>query len=487
MRRRLVTVIVVLLAIAVSLVWFFRAGNSSPGGYVLTGPPPNVVIIVMDTARQDRLSCYGYERDTSPRIQELAGESTLFGQAYSTSSWTIPSHASLFTGLYPVSHSATQENWSMNRGLVTLAEILSERGYETVGIVENSMLATEHGFQQGFSAYHLTDRVQRLLDRPAFGQRSETGNRAVDLFIGTVRDRQDERPFFVFVNLIAPHHPYDSSKQFMDEFVTNPEMTIVSNMWPEYYLGEKVFSPEELTHLNDLYDAELLYTDHLVGLMADELKSAGYWGDTFFILTSDHGENIGDHSHMDHLFSLYETTVKIPLLIHYPPEFGGGAVDDRPVTLVDVLPTVLDATGIDRDDYPCQGLSLLSDEIPEDRAIITEYYWPVQAFKRYDDEQRESASLDLYRRRLRGITVNGRKLVWGGDGRHELFDLRSDPDELANLLAGGAAGDLGELEKRLSEAVGRFEDQVKVTPVRVRDDELNEETKEALRSLGYMQ
>jgi len=490
MKRRLTPIVVVVVAAAL-LAWAIRMGTLSPGDWAFRKSaerPPNIVLIVMDTARQDRLSCYGYDRDTSPRLRELATESTVFDRAYSTSSWTSPSHASLFTGLYPASHGVTQENWRMSRELVTLAEVLSERGYETLGIVENSILSSEHGFHQGFADYHVTNQIQRMLDNAGATGRSETGNHATDLFLRNLREREPQNPFFVFVNLIAPHQPYDSSKQFMGEFVTDGDVELFGNMWPEYYLGEKEFAPEELRHLNELYDAELLYTDHLVGLMVDGLMESGYWDDTVFIVTSDHGENIGDHGHMDHVFSLYETTVRVPLLIHDAARPGAGTVDDRPVSLVDIFPTLLEVAGVKRDDMPCQGLSLLSDDIAEDRAILSEYYWPVQALGRYDEDDRSSTRLDAFRRRLRSITVEDAKLVWGGDGRHELFNLAADPGELVNLLdLEAGVRELDALEQRLAETVSALEDEIKITPESVRTDELDGETREALRSLGYLQ
>lgn len=449
---------------------------------------PNAVIIVMDTTRQDRLSCYGYARETSPRLRELADESTVFDRAYSTSSWTNPAHASLFTGLYPVAHRVTQEHWKMSEDVVTLAEVLSQQGYKTVGIVENSMLSDKHGFDQGFSIYHMTWRIQKVLNKLPFKRQSETGNTATDLFLKSLRGMVPERPFFIFVNLIAPHQPYDSSKQFMHEFVTDRDMDLVENMWSEYYLGQKEFTPAELRHLNELYDAELLFTDHLVGKMMDGLRSLGHWDDTVFIVTSDHGENIGDHGHMDHVFSLYETTVKIPLIIHDPPRFPQGSVDHRPVTLADIFPTVLDAAGVESGRYPCQGLSLLSEQLPEDRAILSEYYWPVQALGRYGAEDRASHRLNAHKRRIRSLTVGSTKLVWGGDGEHELFDLDEDPDELANMLdREGSAHALQVMEQRLAEVVSGLEAGRTVGPEDVRPEALDEATLEALRSLGYLQ
>ena len=448
--------------------------------------PPNVVIIVMDTARQDRLSCYGYERDTSPRLRELAKTSTVFGNAYSTSSWTSPAHASLFTGLYPIAHGVTQEHWRMSDGLVTLAEVLTQQGYETVGIVENPILSDRNGFDQGFSVYYSTWRIDSALDKLPSRGPTETGNTAADLFLQTVR-RSRKSPFFIFVNLIEPHSPYDSSEQFENEFVTDRDISLVENMWREHYLGRRVLTEAEIRHLSELYDAELLYTDYLVGIMMDGLKASGCWDNTLFIVTSDHGENIGDHGHMDHVFSLYETLIRVPLIVRYPGGFGSASADGRPVQLTDIFPTVLEAAGVDRRAFPSEGLSLLSDRVPSDRAIFTEYYWPAQVLSCFDEADRSDPALQPYKRRLRSVISGGTKLIWASDGRNEMYDLADDPDELVNVWGGqGDSTATRGIESKLAEAVSRFGADREVTPEDVPTDGVDEATREALRSLGYL-
>ena len=130
-------------------------------------PKPNIVLIVMDTTRQDHLSCYGYDRANTPNLEELARESTLFRSAYSVGSWTPPGHASLFTGLYPAAHGCTQENWTLSGDLVTLAEILGGAGYRTVGITENATVSAASGFDQGFDSFDDVD-MNCPLDRQKF-------------------------------------------------------------------------------------------------------------------------------------------------------------------------------------------------------------------------------------------------------------------------------------------------------------------------------
>ena len=128
--------------------------------------------------------------------------------------------------------------------------------------------------------------------------------------------RATRRPRFIFVKLIEAHSPYDSSRQFRDRFVSDASLDITGNRWPEYYLGKKTFSAAELRHLNELYDAEVLYVDSLVGRMIAALQAPGLRDETVTSVTSDHGENIGDHGHVDHVASLYEATILTPRTVH---------------------------------------------------------------------------------------------------------------------------------------------------------------------------
>jgi len=480
---------ILLAALAASAI---APGCGSPG---TTSGGPNVVIIVMDTARQDRLSCYGYERDTSPRLRELARESTVFSNAYSTSSWTAPGHASLFTGLYSIDHRTTQEDWSMSEDLVTIAEVLAEHGYETVGISENPMLTSARGYAQGFGTYHEAWRP---------GKMAGSGNQALDRFVESLDALGGEgTPFFIFVNLIAPHSPYNTAKQFhftqrrrapdrepasaYGEFVSDPTVATESNMWRQYYLGEVQLSATELEHLNELYDEELRFADFLVGRMNDELNARGLAESTLFIVTSDHGENIGDHGHVDHVFTLYESTTKIPLVVRQPGRFEPGE-DARHVQLVDIFPTVLAAAGIGESDYPSDGLDLADDAWQESRTTFCEYYYPEQVLQCYRDGRvRQAPALRPYLRRIRSVTNGGMKLVWGSDGRHELYNLAGDPRETTNLIGrDDYAPALASLLLELDAIVGGRGEPTRRGGVSYADT-LDEATRDAMRSLGYLE
>jgi arylsulfatase A-like enzyme len=435
---------------------------------------PNILIIVMDTVRQDHLSCYGYPRETTPTLVNLAKESKVYYNAYSTSSWTNPAHASLFTGLYPITHKTTQKSWQMSHNLTSLAEVLRNKGFETFGIVENPMLGKHNNFNQGFSRYYSTWRKK---------MNGKGENVSFLLFKKCIQDHNEKKPFFIFINFIGPHSPYTSSQQFRDRFVSNPSIKCTSNLWRKYYVGKKYFSEDELQHLRELYDAEILYVDYLIGKIIDELKRTNLWQNTVFIVTSDHGENIGHHDHMDHVFSLYESTIKIPLIVHYPKLILPNSKDYDVAQLTDIFPTVLGIVEIDSEEYPSQGFNLLKNGLRKERPVFTEYYYPNQALKAFKLQDRRNPKLDKYKRTIRSITYDNKKLIWGSDGKYELYDFTADPFEKDNLIEKEI--EVGqEMLSKLANLLDKYEidnkysDKTKIL--------LDKETEEVLRTLGYL-
>jgi arylsulfatase A-like enzyme len=450
--------------------------------------PPNVVLVVMDTVRPDRLSAYGYTRETTPNLDQLVTTSRVFYNAYSTSSWTSPAHASLFTGLYPVAHQTTQESWTLDPELTTLAEILSDNGYEAVAMVGNPMLSRERRFDQGFAHYSETWRFARARTRERPGQPPQLADDIAAELIGEFVERPEgSRPFFIFVNLIGPHSPYDSCRQYCASFVSDPSIKIRSNQWAAYYMGGRKFSDAEILHLGELYDAEIRHADEIVGRIIGSLRAGGHWDDSLFVVTSDHGENIGDHGHMDHVFSLYETTARIPLIVRYPVLFEPGSADHVPVQLPDLFTTTLRTAGVDPTRYSAHGVDLSDESARAERAVFLEYYKPVQALglvKRWATPAQRRA-LARYDRRLRAVISSDRKLIWASDGRHELYDLGTDPEERNDLSHQPAhAADLGGLVKLLE---GTVEEYAEPPREAIEQLPLSEETKRALEALGYLQ
>jgi len=491
------------------------------------GPPPHVVVVVLDTLRADHLSCYGYERETSPNLDALCAQSTVYENAHSASSWTLPAHASLFTGLLPIRHGTHHENRVLGPGPATLAEVLGEAGYQPIAIVSNAMLATDRKLDRGFRQYHETwrklfdkhpklfpdfdvqrhmpwDDVEDPLFRAAMRQlRPGVDENAYFRFRQTVVGRKVPKPLFLFVNLVGVHSPYNSSGPYYERFLRRTDLQVDDNRWPEYYAGRADMPEGQLEHLVDLYDAEILHVDHIVGRMIEDLKEGGLWDDTLFVVTSDHGENLGEHGHLSHVFSLHETLTRIPLVVHYPPAFPAGARIRTPVHLVDLFPTILEAAGVDATGYDVDGRVLVRRDVrggeqDVERDIIAEYYYPWENVRFLQQLfHGDVPGIEAWERRLRSVRRGDMKLIWGSDGRHELYDVSSDPGELNDLIddpayAATRDGLLAVLERFVAENGGdgpipRWDpEHPDRMPGARPEGDLDPETVRQLEELGYL-
>ncbi len=436
-------------------------------------PRPNVLLIVIDTTRQDRLSTYGYGRKTTPSIDALAESSAVYTNAHSTSAWTCAAHASLFTGLYPAAHHVTQEAWELPEALVTLAEVLRDAGFRTAGIAGNPMVRAELGFAQGFDEYHETWRKDR---KPAA---SEGGPHAAIEQLEAFVDA-DDAPFFAFVNLIEPHSPYTSGP-YLDTFRSHPDNTQQTNRWRAFFAGEVELTQEDLDTLSERYDGELLYADAIVGELIDVLAARELLDETLVVITSDHGENFGDHGLVDHVFNLYDSTTRVPLIVRHPATFAAGRYDD-PVQVHDLFPTLLAVAGVRAPDS--QGVDLARATIDPARPLLLSYGYPEQALRAMGATLAESEAVARFKRRLWAVCVAGDKLIVGDDGSVEYYRVGDDPDERDDLAAQDPAR-VAELRAALDalleastrEAPGAKSDQP--------GGERDAATLEELRSLGY--
>jgi arylsulfatase A-like enzyme len=441
---------------------------------------PNVVLIVIDTARADHFSCYGYVPVTTPRLDAFAREAVRFEHAYSTSTWTLPAHASLFTGLFPVSHRATQEHLFLDDRFETLAELLHGRGYATAAFSGNPFVSQRTNLSQGFD---LVAEMWRRPDAAETGAHPHATNR---LIFDWLRRRDAQRPFFLFVNYIEPHFPYDAPAAYESRFVppdtTSEERRAAQVRWVDWYLHPTPFAPRVALVRSALYDAELAYADAIVGELLTELQRIGLYDRSIIVVTSDHGENLGDHGQLDHVFSLYNTTLHVPLLLRLPGGRLRNTVRTDPVQLTDVFSTLATITGVTAGNPLVAGHNLLDGPAPGDRAIFAEYYYPQQALSVFPPDQQSSPALDRLRRRLRSIQVGSQKFIWGSNGQDELYDLGVDPNEQQNLVAQGSKP-LVVLDRQLQDTVRRYQG---TEPLPRPSPPLDAATQERLRALGYL-
>jgi arylsulfatase A-like enzyme len=485
---------------------------------------PDVYIIVLDTTRARNLSCYGHRRETTPLIDAFAADATLYQRAISPSPWTVPAHASLFTGLYPSAHRTEGDNPVLGGDLPVMAELLREAGYRTHGISNNIWISDVFKFTRGFERFYKTWQLFQT-DREAAeflkmsSERSSLPKRVFNwLRQGNVpRDfsnlvyskygayRRDDGaartnqvaarwleeargsadPFFLFINYMEPHAPYTPPATFIRKYAPKDasraelkRAAMLSRASKQYHLGQLKITEREFQLMEALYDAEIAYLDQRVGELFDQIRRAGRWDDSLVILLGDHGENIGDHELMAHRFSLHNTLVHVPLIVKYPAGTMQGKTVADYVQLTDVLPTVLDVVSPDGAGPAMQGYSLLR-EMPAGRQIVSEFLSP--AFTPEARDPRVDFASSPFNRGLRSIIVDDYKLVLGTDGAAELYNLATDPMELRNLASVEAGRVIG-LRAQLTEWVTRRGTE----SFSVEEVAVDAVIEDRLRQLGYI-
>ena len=438
----------------------------------------NVLLLVLDTTRADAVAAYGEGPAYTPTLDRLAQEGVLYTRARSTSAWTLPSHGSLFTGLFPSQHGAHNESNQLAPEQVTLAELLGTT-HQTAGFSENPHITRAKGFSQGFDHFEETWRRWRTEGKPPL---------TVELIEAWMEKRDRRRPFFAFVNLMAPHLPYAPPEKWTGRFLSDRispteiqrfkafgERHARMSMSGALSLGER-----ELEILRGLYRAEVSFVDEQAGRILDILRAEGELGRTLVIVVGDHGENIGDHGLMEHQLCLYETLLRVPLILSLPGVIPAGRRDSAPVQLVDVMPTILEIAGLSGESWPpMEGSSLLAGSPPESRPVFAEYMRPFEQRLLFR-QTNPQFDFTIHDRRLKSIQVGALKLIASDRGDVELYDVQRDPAETENLAE--RRGDLvSELLEQLERWSGGWEpDSSAGAPL------LDEQTLEALRSLGYI-
>ena len=349
---------------------------------------PNVLLIVLDTVRPDHLSCYGYKHNETPNIDKIAKDGLLFLNAFSTAPWTVPSHASMFTGLYPSQHGADWGHTYLTSDHLTLAEYLQGVGYRTAGFSENPYVGPDHGLAQGFAEFHeswrrpMIVRTIKKLDAK-LGLRKdplEYADRTSGLFRHwLIAEGENDRPFFAYINFMAAHlpryprPPFDSGRWSSEALQKILEPV---NLVPErFYLGQYRLNQRDLSVMREIYDQEINYIDGYIGDLFDFLVETEILENTILIITSDHGENFGEHGFFEHQLCIYNTLIHVPLIIRFPKLFSPKNIDAR-VSTVEIFPTIVDILNAERSELMSTESGTESSAfhwITEDQKIIAEY------------------------------------------------------------------------------------------------------------------
>ncbi len=396
---------------------------------------PHVVLVTIDTLRADALGSYGNRRVETPNLDRLAREGVRFANAATTVPFTLPAHSSMMTGAYPPTHGVRENvGYVLDDRLPTLASILSEAGYATAGFVSAFVLDRRWGIARGFDTF-VDEFELEPSGRANLGSVQRDGAETVERAAAWL-DARPEGPFFLWVHLFDPHDPYEPPEPFASRYARNP------------YLGE------------------VAYTDRLVGRLREELERRELLASSLVVVTSDHGEGLGSHREAFHGYFVYDSTVRVPLLVR--PPFGpfAGRTVERPVSHVDLLPTVLEAVGLPAP-AEAQGRSLLPDLFEMEageRAVYTESLYPL---------------LHYGWAPLRALRTSKYKLIEAP--RWELYDLVADPEEQSNL-----ADELPDVARRMRKELGELSSKLEAGAAAAPQPELDEETLRQLRALGYV-
>jgi len=505
--RRTKPIAAMLLAAAAlwvgSLVWTLKPEGREEFPAALPSSPagrPNVLLVILDAVRPDHMSCYGYGRKTTPHIDAFASEARRYTTAVSPGAWTLPSHASIFTGLPVGAHGCTWAHPYLDVQFDTLAEKLRSAGYQTVGLSSNAVLGPSRLVGQGFETYWtpavggrpdpvrhtLAARLAQELSLDTPAALSEQMHEQLARWFG--RQYKADRPFFVFLNYLDAHQPFApvsrrltwASEAIAAKWRKRDQRVLLHR----YKFAPGLLSPDDIGELTALYDEEIAYVDSKVGELLAWLKRVGLFDNTLIIMTADHGEQLGEHGMMEHQYSLYEAVLRVPLIVRFRDLFPTG-VDDALVQTHDVYPTVLEIVGVEwtrTAAYNCQ--SLLSAGRMPGRLAVSEYLAPWLGGL---DPGTEYPATDPSRflQPLRAVRSGSMKLIRWSGGATELYDLASDPLETEDLSRARPA-EAARLKQMLEEWLASFEHYTpRPRPFRQMPRPSKEEL-EALKELGYV-
>ncbi|MCC6763060.1 MAG: sulfatase [Deltaproteobacteria bacterium] len=307
---------------------------------------PNVVLVSIDTLRPDHLGCYGYARDTSPTIDALAAAGARFTTVVSPTSWTLPAHVSLLTALPPEIHGVSEDRFRLGPSVVTLAQVLQRQGYATAGFVSGPYLDAGYGFARGFDHYDDYSAVRVAAAKTHSGHTSPALYAAVTGWLADRKAAAPARPFFVFLHMWDAHYDFNPPPPYDTLFDPGYRGRVTGD---DFETGTQVHSgmdPRDLAHVVALYDGEIRFTDEWLGRILAEVERAAPRGDTLVIVTSDHGEEFFEHGRKGHHKALFDESIRVPLVVRYPPRVAAGTTVDAQVRLVDVAPTLLALAGL---------------------------------------------------------------------------------------------------------------------------------------------
>jgi len=405
--------------------------------HAVSNPSPNVLIITIDTLRADHVGCYGYKEVRTPNIDRLAADGVRFERAYTPVPVTLPAHTAIFTGAYPMLsgiHDFSGNKISSQQ--ITLASVLRGHGYTTGAVIASAVLGSRFGLNQGFDFYYDHFDFSRL-DESNLYQMERPGNVVADQALEWL-GKNYRKPFFLWMHLYDPHHPYTPPAPYDREYASHP------------------------------YDGEIAFADAQVGRVMEFLRKKDLYQNTVIVLSGDHGESLGEHGERTHSFFIYDATLHVPLIFRVP-RAKTQKVLSIPVSLVDIMPTLLHILNMNVPST-VQGQNLqpyieghVTGNAGEQRALYAENFLPRIHFNWSE---------------LRGIQTTNYHFI--DSPKPELYDLRKDPGETQNLIVDKKAV-ADEMRAKLAAVIRDYS----AGPELAKKTGLDPELMQRLESLGY--
>lgn len=477
-----------LLSIALLLVGC--SGDATMSTALDPAPLPqrsNILLITIDTLRADHLSAYGYPRATSPTLDALARDGVRFDRPVVQWPKTGPSFASMFTSTYPKDNQIVRRiGIAVPEEYTLLAERLQQAGYDTRAVVSNGALSSELHFDQGFDHY-----IETWQQAPDTEIDPDGAERVTDLALELAESLDRERPFFLWVHYLDPHFPYTPPEPwgelFVDDSLYDPTRKIsIDWQTPRRQMlqigsAQVLDGRDEAAFYEARYDGEIAYTDSQIRRLLDALSERGLMDGTLTVVTSDHGESLGEHEYyFDHGRFAFQTCLRVPLIFHYPGTLEPRVVAE-PAELLHLSPTLLAFAGIlEADGVWMQGESLVPNLLGEPPAA------PMLAFSEAGYAEGGRWQRVVQDKRFKLIYARDRKeRQWLGEGddAYVLYDLERNPEETHN-----SATDLPQDARRLSAALTAWLESSLSTEMIERSvkSDMDEKTREQLKALGYL-
>jgi arylsulfatase A-like enzyme len=481
---------------------------------------PNIIVLILDTLRSKNMSAYGYPKPTTPNLDLFASESVLFRNAISAATWTVPSHASLLSGLYVSQHriETIDGDRRFNEKIIALPEALRSQDYHSAAFSQNMLFSSDNNLDEGFdeflnvdelldSQFHTkllksiaNDSIRPLRLTARYVRKLIAPRLVLDNLLEWIKARDPRSPFFLMANVLAPHFPwtlpprfFPRDKEFSFRYLLRSEYLTLKKQW-EYNSGKRNVSDEHRRAWHLLYDAAIRHVDSEIGKFIEQLRRWKGWENTILVITSDHGEMMGEYRDIvGHVLCLHDNLIHVPLIVRHPDHPGGLNIDGVVQTL-DLFSSIVEWSGVSAEVvHPAQlQRRPLSKAIenPEDAsgmAFAEEDY--TDSYDVIGKLLAVNPDMDPHKFPRRQVAVRSatHKLIHYDDRPEEFFNISRDPDEQKNIIKSDDLADrvsLSELWAALMEWQSGLQTFV---PRRVdRTTGIDLAAVERLRALGYV-